>query len=78
MDSPRSDTNLPSWTLSNTGRNDISEVQFLNLVCRETGFLDGMLDSGCAELRGGQAGERSSHGSDRCSGGREDVDWVFT
>jgi len=31
-DVPSGDTNLPSWTLSNTGRNDISEVDLFNLV----------------------------------------------
>jgi hypothetical protein len=31
-DVPSGDTDLPSWTLSNTGRNDISKVDFFNLV----------------------------------------------
>jgi hypothetical protein len=31
-DLPSGDTDLPSWTLSNTGRNDISKVDFFNLV----------------------------------------------
>jgi len=29
---PSGDTDLPSWTLSNTGRNDISKVDLFNLV----------------------------------------------
>jgi hypothetical protein len=31
-DLPSGDTDLPSWTLSNTGRNDISKVDLFNLV----------------------------------------------
>jgi hypothetical protein len=31
-DLPSRDTDLPSWTLSNTGRNDISKVDLFNLV----------------------------------------------
>jgi hypothetical protein len=74
---PRGDTDLPGWTLANTGRNDISEVNLLNFVGRKPGLFDSVLDSSDTELRSGQAREGSSERSDRSSGGRKDIDWVL-
>jgi hypothetical protein len=77
VDLPRGDTDLSGWTLANTSRNDISKVDLLNLVGRKTGLFDSVLDSSDTELRSGQAREGSTERSDRGSGSRKDVDWVF-
>jgi hypothetical protein len=74
---PSGDTDLPSGRLTHAGRYNVPEVDLLYLVGRDTGLFDGMLDGSRTELRSGERREGSTERSNGCSGGREDVDWVF-
>jgi hypothetical protein len=77
IDVPSGDTDLPSGRLTHTGRNNVSEVDLLYLVGRDTSLLNSMLDSSDTELRGSEGREGTTEGSDRRSRSREDVDGVF-